>query len=40
MVFIGQIFTNEALGDPFTEGVTYAFLCQECRIAGTTYEQT
>jgi hypothetical protein len=40
MVFIGQILTNEALGDPFTEGVTYGFLCQQCQIAATTYEQT
>jgi hypothetical protein len=39
MVFVGQIQTEDALGMP-AEGVTYAFLCQDCRIAATTYEQT
>jgi hypothetical protein len=39
MVFVGQIQTSDALGGS-GEGCTYAFLCQECRIAATTYEQT
>jgi hypothetical protein len=39
MMFIGQVQTDDALGES-GEGVTYAFLCQKCRIAATTYEQT
>jgi hypothetical protein len=39
MVFIGQVETSDALGEP-AEGVTYAFLCQDCGMAATAYEQT
>jgi hypothetical protein len=39
MFFVGQVATSEALGEP-GEGVTYAFLCQDCKMAATAYEQT
>jgi hypothetical protein len=39
MVFVGQVETSDALGGR-GEGVTYAFLCQDCGMAATAYEQT
>lgn len=38
MVFAGQVMTDEVLGEG--EGTTYAFLCQDCGMAATSYEQT
>jgi len=38
MIFIGQVMTGDALDHG--EGTTYAFLCQECGLAATAYEQT
>jgi hypothetical protein len=39
MSFVGQLLTEDGLGEG-AEGMTYAFLCQECRLAVTFYEQT
>jgi hypothetical protein len=39
MSFVGQLLTEDVLGDAY-EGMTYAFLCQECRLAATFYDQT
>jgi hypothetical protein len=38
MSFVGQLSIAEAGAG--SEGMTYAFLCQECRLAVTFYEQT
>jgi hypothetical protein len=38
MVFVGQVMTGDALDHG--EGTTYAFLCQDCGMAATAYEQT
>jgi hypothetical protein len=38
MLFIAQLETSEALGQP-APGTTYAFLCQQCGMAATSYQQ-
>jgi hypothetical protein len=38
MLFVGQVQTSD-LGEP-AEGVTYAFLCSDCGIAASNYQQT
>jgi hypothetical protein len=39
MVFVGQLQTTDAFGEGW-DGMTYAWLCQDCGMAATTYAQT
>jgi hypothetical protein len=38
MTFIGQIACEDV--DPRREGIFYAFLCPDCSMTASTYQQT